>query len=100
MLWYIAAMVEGSIGYHSPASAEIRVRALMEDRYVMECERCSACFEGDSIAEMEYDFKVFGYLEQKNPQKAQRIMQIVDKVAKWKDNDQTGFGLMYPTLGI
>lgn len=99
-LWAVAAMVEGSIGYHSPKSAEIRVRALMEDRYVPGCERSFAVFAGDSIAELEYDFKYFKAVEESNPERAKRIMQIVEKVAKWKHENQIGFGLLYPTLNI
>lgn len=97
MLWAIAAMVEGSIGYHSPKSAEIRIKALMEDRYVMGCERCSAVFGGDSIAELEYDFKYFKAVEERNPERVKKIMQIVEKVAKWSPEAQMAFGLLYPT---
>lgn len=82
MLWAMAAMVEGSIGYHSPKSAEIRIRQLMEDRCVQGCERSSAIFGGDSIEEIEHDFKVFQAVEEQDPERAKRIMQIVEKVSK------------------
>jgi len=99
-LWAVAAIVEGSIGYHSPASAEIRINALMEDRFIPGCERSHACFEADSIAEIEHDFRYFTIVEEGDPEKAKRIMQVVEKVAKWNVNDQTGFGLLYPTMRI
>lgn len=69
MLWAMAAMVEGSIGYHSPASAEIRIRQLMENRYVQGCERSFAIFGGDSIEELEHDFKYFKAVEESNPER-------------------------------
>ncbi|RKX44259.1 MAG: hypothetical protein DRP27_06870 [Thermotogae bacterium] len=100
MLWAVAAMVEGSIGYHSPKSAEIRIRQLMEDRLVQGCERSHAVFAGDSIEEIEHDFKVFQAIEEQDPERAKRIMQIVEKVAKWKHESQVGFGLLYPTFNI
>lgn len=99
-LWAISAMVEGSIGYHSPTSAEIRIRQLMEDRYVQGCERSFALFGGDNIEEIEHDFKFFKAVEESDPERAKRIMQVVEKVSKWSHENQTGFGLLYPTLNI
>ena len=93
-------MIEGNIGYHSPTSAKIRIRALMEDRYIMSCERCSAVFGNDPLEELEYDFRLFKIVEEKDPERAKRIIQIVEKVATWKSEAQTGFGLLYPTLTI
>lgn len=97
ILWAIAAMVEGSIGYHTPASAKIRITQLMEDRYVQGCERSHAVFAGDNIEEIEHDFNFFKAVEERNPERAKRIMQIVEKVSEWKHENQMGFSMLYPT---
>lgn len=99
-LWAIAAMVEGSIGYHSPTSAEIRVRALMEDRYVPGCERSFAVFAGDSIEELEHDFRFFKAVEEGDPKKAQRIIEFVEKVSKMSNMGQWAISSLYPTMNI
>jgi len=100
LLWAIAAMVEGSIGYDTPNSAKIRIQQLMEDKYVHGCERSHACFEGDSISEIEHDFKYFQKIEETHPEKVTRLLHIIEKVSMWTHENQVGFGLMYPTMNI
>lgn len=99
-LWAIAAMVDGSIGYHSFTSAEIRIRELMEDRYVSGCERSFAVFAGDSIEELEHDFRFFKAVEERDPKKAQRIIEFVKKVSKMSNMGQWAISSLYPTMNI
>ena len=100
LLWGIAAMVDGSLGYHSPKSAEIRLNALLEDRFVRGCERSSACFEGDPISEIEHDFQFFQHVEESDPERVERIIAFVEQVEKLDTMTQEGIGLMYPTMGV
>jgi hypothetical protein len=100
MLWAIAAMVDGSIGYHSYTSAHNRIVQLMEDRYIYGCERTWAIFGGDSVAEIEHDFKYFMSREEDNPDRNMRVVAFVEQLSKLDDWSQTGVGLMYPTMVI
>lgn len=96
--WAIAAMVDGSIGYHSPLSAAQRINELLAGKYISGCERTYACFRGDSLAEMEADFRYFMRKEQTNPLQTQRLLAVLKEVAKLKDIEQTTFGLAFPTM--
>jgi len=99
-LWAIAAMVDGSIGYHSFTSAEIRIRELMEDRYVSGCERSFACFGGDSIEAIAHDFRYFKAVEERDPEKAKRIIEFVNKTSKMSHMGQWAISSLYPTMNI
>lgn len=97
-LWAIAAMIEGSIGYHSYISAQNRIRQLMRDDYIYGCERSYACFRGDSVAEIEHDFKCFLYIEEVNPDRIMRIVSFVERLGQYDDATQSTIGLFYPTM--
>ena len=99
-LWAIAAMVDASIGYHSFTSAEIRIRELMEDRYVSGCERTSACFGGDSIEAIAHDFRYFKAVEERDPEKAKRVIEFVKETAKLSHMGQWAVSSLYPTMNI
>jgi hypothetical protein len=45
--WLVAAMVEGSIGYHTPRHAEILIERAISGETKDWCERCYACFGRD-----------------------------------------------------
>ncbi|MEA2090404.1 MAG: hypothetical protein U9O89_06595 [Thermoproteota archaeon] len=95
--WAIVAMIDGSIGYHTPKSAEIRINQLMKGRYVYECERAMAIFNGDSISEIEHDFRCFKRVEEDNPEKVERLIAFAKKVAKMSWEGQSSISMLYPT---
>lgn len=97
--WLIAAMIHGSIGYHSYESARIMVENALKGRY-WGCERTSACFRGDPTAEITHDASYFEYLEEHSPETPKRVLALVEQLKKLSDIEQTTFGLMYPTLGL
>jgi len=99
-LWAIAAMIDGSIGYHTYVSAEIRIRELIEGRYVSGSERCLACFGGNAIEEISHDFKYFKAVEERNLEKAKRIIAFVEKTAKMSQMGQWAISSLYPTMNI
>ena len=98
--WAVAAMVHGSIGYHTPNSARIRIESLMNGSRVPGCERTYACFNGDSIEEISYDFRQFQYLEEQEPDRVKRLIEYLKQIAKLDHMGQETFSMMYPTMGL
>jgi hypothetical protein len=100
VLWNIAAMVDGSIGYHSPKDA----KALLEDalKGVRKdfCERCYCCYEKDLFGMICADIDYFRRREQARPETAARIVGRMEKVAQLLPMQQSTFGLMYPSMGV
>jgi len=97
--WLIAAMIHGSIGYHSVGSAENMIEAVLKGRY-WGCERTSACFDGDPIREIMRDVADYEFLEQYAPETAKGVLAYVEKTRNLDHIAQQTLGLMYPTLGL
>jgi len=94
--WIIAAMIDGSIGYHSYESARIMVENALKGRF-WGCERTSACFNSDPIAEILHDVR---YLEAKQRYDPEAVLRLARYVVALKELDpiaQQTAGLMYPT---
>ncbi len=100
MDWLIAAMVEGSIGYHSPLGARRLIERALAGETKDYCERCLACFKGDLLLMIESDIEGMRYIEGKNPKKFKRVMDTVKQIATLTPEQQMTAGLMYPTMGI
>ncbi len=100
MDWLIAAMVEGSIGYHSPPGARRLIEGALAGETKDYCERCLACFRGDLLLMIESDIEGMRYIEEKNPKKFKRVTDAVRQIASLDAQGQTVAGLMYPTMGI
>ena len=98
--WTIAAMVEGSIGYHSPKHANSILRDFTNGKTKSYCERCSACFKEDLDAMLSYDIEIFLLLEERDPDKVQRIINFTKSISELSNEDQTTIGLAYPTTNI
>jgi len=98
--WAIAAMVDGSIGYHSPQSAKIRIEQLIEGERVSGCERTYACYGGDSLKEIEADFTYFLHIEKSNPEKVKRLVKLMKKLTKLSTIQQWTLSAAYPTLNL
>lgn len=100
MNWLIAAMVEGSIGYHTPMHAKNDIQRYIDGQREEYCERCLSCFRGDLEEMILFDIRVFQSIEEINPEKAKRIIQFVEKSMKLDYISQETIGLLYPTIFI
>jgi len=98
MDWLVAAMVEGSIGYHSPPGARRLIEGALAGETKDYCERCLACFKGDLLQMIESEG--MRCVEEKNQKKFKRVMDAFRQIASLNAQGQTAAGLMYPTMGI
>jgi hypothetical protein len=96
--WIVAAMVEGSIGYHSPQGAKQLIRDYINGKQFDACERCYCCYGGDLEAMILSDVERFLYLEKHNPKKVERIINFVKQTAKLSNIGQMTASMFYPTL--
>ncbi len=53
--WLIAALVDGSIGYHTPQGAKRLIESALQGETKDYCERCLAVYKGDLLRMIEYD---------------------------------------------
>jgi len=95
MTWLVAALVEGSLGYYTPAVAKVMVETLLKGKPY--CSERTALF-GDPLYEVEHAVEWFEYIEKTRPDKAQRIIEFVKEMEKRDDIDQLTMGLMYPSM--
>jgi hypothetical protein len=100
MDWLIAAMVEGSIGYHSPKHAKRLIEDALNGQINDYCERCMACYGCDLLKMIESDIRDMKCLEEHVPTKFQRVIEAVKQITGLSAEDQVVVGLMYPTMGI
>ncbi len=98
--WLVAAMVEGSIGYHSPKHARHIIEEALEGQTKDYCERCMACYGCDLFKMIESDVRDIEYLEEKVPKKYARVMEVVKAISGMDAEGQQCAGLMYPTMGL
>src|SRR3990172_11026925 len=88
MDWLIAAMIEGSIGYHSPKHAKILIERAIAGEVTDYCERCVACFNCDLMKMIERDVDIFERLEARDPQRSERIVCFSKQIAKLDEERQ------------
>ncbi|MDD5615029.1 MAG: hypothetical protein PHH85_02370 [Candidatus Methanoperedens sp.] len=100
MDWLIAAMVDGSIGYHSPNSARMLIQRILEGETHSWCERCLACYKGDLLSMVDSDVRVFRYLETIDSQKVERLTKFVQAAGNLTPLQEMGLSAMYPTMGV
>jgi len=106
--WAIAALIDGSIGYHSVESAEQRIDALLKGEQIGACERTMCCFRGDGIVEIDHDFKYFAGRDEQTPDRIRLIVGYVEEVLKNNKKrghprswiEQTSESMAYPTRRI
>ena len=65
--WVIAAMVEGSIGYHTPSGAKKLIDNFIEGVKESFCERCYCCYKANLELMILNDIEGFERLEEYNP---------------------------------
>ena len=100
MDWLVAALIEGSIGYHSPKHAKILINRAIAGEVKDYCERCIACFNCDLIKMIERDVEIFESLEARDPQRSERIVSVSKQIASLDEEGQSLVSLAYPTMGV
>jgi hypothetical protein len=95
--WVVAAMIAGSIGYHSVGDARILIEDIRNGRTADACERCIACFKGDLLSMVKYDIDGF---KRVSPAKVEHLVKTVQQLEKLSTVQQVTIGLMYPTAGV
>ncbi len=100
MDWLIAAMIEGSIGYHSPKHAKILIERAVAGEAKDYCERCVACFNCDLMKMIERDVEIFERLEARDPHRSERIVCFSKQIASLNEERQSLVSLAYPTMGV
>ncbi len=90
-------MIEGSIGYHSPAHARRLIKNIRDGETQDWCERCIACFKGDLLAMVKHDIDGFMHVSQA---KVTRLVKAVPQLDTMNSAQQMAFSLMYPTAGV
>ncbi len=95
--WVVAAMIEGSIGYHSPAHARRLINNIKKGETEDWCERCVACFKRDLLAMVKHDIDGFRHVSQA---KVSRLLAVVQQLDGLSPVQQMTFSLMYPTAGV
>ena len=100
MDWIIAALVEGSIGYHSPKHAKMIIERAVAGEAKDYCERCVACFNCDLMKMIERDVEIFELLEARDPERSERIVSVAKQIANLDEEGQSLVSLAYPTMGV
>ena len=95
--WIISAMVEGSIGYHTPNHAKKLIESSLNGETKDFCERCYCCYNADLELMIQSDIKGFEQLEEHNQQKVERIIDYTEKMMDADTIDAITGGLLYPT---
>jgi hypothetical protein len=100
MDWLIAAMVEGSIGYHSLRSARVLIESALNGETRDACERCLACYRGNLLDMIESDVSAMRFLETNIPEKADRLVKSMQQMGNLTLMQEMTASMMYPTMGI
>ena len=100
MDWLVAALIDGSIGYHSPKHAKILINRAIAGEAKDYCERCMACFNCDLMKMIERDVEIFERLEARDPQRSERIISVAKQIANLDEEGQSLVSLAYPTMGV
>ncbi len=100
MDWLVAALIEGSIGYHSPKHAKILINRAITGELKDYCERCVSCFNCDLMKMIERDVEIFERLEARDPQRSERIVSFAKQISNLDEEGQSLVSLAYPTMGV
>lgn len=98
--WLISALVEGSIGYHTPRHAARLIERALKGESKDHCERCDAVFKDDLLMMISHDIRTLSYLENNNPDRFNRVMKAVGLISQFDEGRQATFSLLYPTMGL
>lgn len=92
--WVIAAMVDGSIGYHTPDHARAILHRFLKGEREDWCERCDACFAKDLTAMIGSDIY---HLEQMSEERRNTTLTFVASLSKLSEEAQGSWSMLYPT---
>lgn len=98
--WLITALVEGSIGYHTPDHAKRIIKRALEGATKETCERCAACYNSDLLLMLAHDIRGLAYTETEYPAQFKRIIEAIKQISQLDEQHQSTISLLYPTLGI
>ena len=91
----IAALVEDSIGYLTPRSAELHIESWKGGDKACFCERCQWVFGGNLQKCLESAASRWEYLAE---ERRQHLLDLVERVSKLDSISQTTVGLTWPTM--
>ncbi len=92
--WVVAAMVDGSIGYHTPHHAKILIERFRKGATNDFCERCCACFDTNLVNMMFVDIV---RMEQLDQERQVKLIAFCDAVGKADHEIQGAWSMLYPT---
>jgi hypothetical protein len=99
--WVIAALIDGSIGYYCPTSADIFIKDLERGETKSFRERSMACFDANALEEFWHDIAYFLRVEETNPDKVKRLVDFVERtLGKLSDSQSMAFSSLYPTHSV
>jgi len=97
----IAAIMDDSIGYASPAHAQRHVQDYKEDEDTAYCERGAAVFDRDLNALIESARGHWLPIQENNPEKAERLLETVEQWSEVEVQEgpaaSMGISALYPT---
>ncbi len=91
--WVIAAMVDGSIGYHTADHAKRIIQRFRKGKTVDYCERCAACYSCDLTIMLAHDVIRFEQLE---ASKQNAIIEYVEAMSGRDYMVQLTGSMLYP----
>ena len=95
--YVIAAMIEGSIGYHTYNHAKRLVDEFKSGEEVCYCERASL-YDNDLLSMMDDDVRLMQRIEEYSPDKVKVLVQFAEKTSQMSNESQESISLLYPTL--
>lgn len=99
--WVISALIDGSIGYYCPTSADVFLKALERGETTSYRERSIACFNTNALAEFWHDIKQFIRVERADYDKVKRLVNFVaNTIGKLSTEQSMAFSSLYPTNPI
>lgn len=100
--WLIAALIDGSDGYHTYQHAERLIDMYLDGETNGFCERCSACYHNDLLYMMACDIYHMFYVESHDMGTVQRLLVLTDHLGTKKDSYMysTAVSMLYPTMAV
>ena len=97
--YVIAALIEGSIGYHTHDHAKRIVADFRNGEEKCYCERAAALYNYDLLLMVDDDVRLMQRIEEFNPDRVKHLIAFTEATSKLDSEKQETLGLMFPTLG-
>ena len=99
--WLIVALIEGSIGYHTPTHAKMIIKNILEG-YPSYCERVMACYKSDLMRMVFLDILhlnriQIGDKDSREFIKVSHMIENIDKLLSLNPIQQSTLSMLYPT---